>query len=306
MSDSKPSLDEIQTLVDEAVIEIDVPPSLRQLAKRNLSLMANQGGLEAVQNKIHSARDRKERIAKWLDARRMLQKSFETTHPYEDIEDVENALWVEIQEIAREKFAVSSWARHFLDAASKVDRNYFFSDVTAAKDACMSIFQATTADDFEIEPPVIRGSVLSEAGNMFFACAALTNSQQVMEESLTIYGNAVRELSQVSDPSIGRIVDVVQINRGSALSFFVSIVGKKIVRYKEDALAVRDHIITSDPIFPDNYKDYDIDISDICKNLDWIDEFSNEIPRSTLNSNLKKPPIEPVVMRNALLLSTSK
>jgi hypothetical protein len=293
MIGSSLSLQDFEEIIEQAIGEIEVPPSLRARARSNLKLLAERNGIEAVRQKAISARIRKERAAKWVLARRPAASDVAAVEIAG--EEIQQELWSEIESIARDKAFKLEWAQHFLDASSIVERFEGWtnlSDPDSARDVCINLFKATKSFDFGLEPPVIRGSVFAETANLFSACAMLTSNHEVMEESLVFYGNAVQALSEVDDPRANILVAVVQLNRGSALSLFGRMIGEKLHKFREDFNEVSYFLSNESNETSSIFDELAVDVELIRNNLLVLRDFDESFAARHNHSNRRQPPVE--------------
>lgn len=297
MSGSFQSATQLEHLINRALAAIDVPPSLSARAQQNLKALAGAEGIEAVRDRVESAEARKQRAALWLSSRRARQidanGAIETADAGQS-----HALWTEIESIARNKLATREWAKHFLEASSVVSRHRGLKTlkyIEPAKAVCINLLRATEADDFRQEPAVIRGSVFAETANIFSTCAMLAHSQDVMEESLVFYGNAVKALSQVKDPRAGMLVAIVQVNRGSALDSFGRIMSEKLHRFRSDITDVQAYLSGASEVTCQVYENLAIDIDVIQDSLRALAEFDDSFRARTGPTNWTQPPIDTIL-----------
>lgn len=285
---------QLEHLINRALAAIDVPPSLSARAQQNLKALASAEGIEAVRGRVESAEARKERAELWLSSRRAgrvdANGAIETTDVGEN-----HVLWTEIESIARNKLATRKWAKHFLEASSVVSgyRGWkTLKNIEPVKAVCINLLRATEADDFGQEPAVVRGSVFAEAANIFSTCARLARSQDVMEESLVFYGNAVQAFSQVKDPRAGMLVAIVQVNRGSALDSFGRIMSEKLHRFRSDITEVQAYLSGASEVTCQIYENLAIDIDVIQDSLRALAEFDDSFKARTGPTNRTHPPID--------------
>lgn len=297
MSRSSQSVTQLEHLIDRALTAVGVPPSLSLRAQQNLKALADEEGIEAVRGRVESAEGRKERAALWLSSRRAAKVGASSINQPVN-PDLDHLLWTKIESIARNKLPTHNWARHFLDASSVVNRHRgrkSLTNIEPTRAVCLNLLRATESDDFRLESAVVRGSVFAETANIFSTCALLARSQDVMEESLVFYGNAVQALSQVNDPRAGKLVAFVQINRGSALDSFGRIMKEKVHRFRQDIEEVQAYLGGANESTCQMYDDLAVDVEVIQNSLQALAKFDDSFRARTEPTNWTQPPVETVL-----------
>jgi hypothetical protein len=237
----------LDQLIERALEEIEVPPSSKSRARENLRALAQVNGVVAIEEKIKAAQSRKSVAADWIIARREERTGF--SNPLEMAEarvtEIQQKLRHRLSEVARGMTSEKEWARHFVEASKEADQVGGWQQIagsTYAPAICKHLFLATRAGDFEQEPAFIRGSVFAEAANALSLCGLEARRQDIVEESLVLYKNAVSTLREANGASVSVLVAVIQLNRGTTLNGFGWLVRDKFHNLAADVESVVSHI----------------------------------------------------------------
>lgn len=229
----------LDQLIECALKEIEVSPSGQDLARENLRGLADARGLVAIEEKIEAARARKRAAREWVVARRE-ERSIPAS-PTKIAEargtDIQQKLRHRLEAIARDREPIREWAQYFIEATKGADQVggwHSIAGSSVAPGICRNLFLATQSGDFEQESAFIRGSVFAEAANALSLCGMEARKYGVVEQSLLLYGRAVRNLREDNGASVGLLLAVIQLNRGSTLSGFGELIHNKIQKFKAD------------------------------------------------------------------------
>lgn len=234
------TLSDLDGAIEVAIREIEIAPSLRDRARKNLRHLARTKGIAAVVEKIEHARGRKNRGRAWLGHEALSSNIDSITESITKVraQDTNAQLWPVLVKIAKTQ-RNKEWAQLVDRAASnlrKIDEAFVREDIRLAEQACIDLIQASEVDDFKSETNIIKGAVFAETANLYTICAKVTREQTYIERGLFLYGLAVDTISRGNYPLA---LTVVQINRGTALTYYAHLIEEKTIsKYANDIVDV--------------------------------------------------------------------
>ncbi len=281
----------LESLIDIAILEIEVAPSLRDRARKNLAALAESDGRQAIEDKITKARDRKRRAGEWLAERRRAVAPIVPSEPIPDVADpydIKKRMWRVLQVVADKKEKENRvWAGHAvaaLKAVAVLDEDSVRSDLMSAQHACEHLLLASKEQDFTTEATEIQAMVFTEIANLCTLRGMVTNERGILEEGLELYNTAANNLAR-SNSTV--IATVVQFNRGVALRYYMALVAKEYLDPLDSQLGeVIVHLSSKDLDVRGSWVGLEEQVDDLREDLVKVREIS-ELVRPVLTQGNK-------------------
>lgn len=225
MKAMKHAYGDVEELIEAALDEIEVAPSLRERARSKLRKSVETNGLAAVTAMISDAQSRKAKAEAWLTGRPVtaaVDWKIEQAMKL-DPAVVQKQTWSALARFARAQ-SKWQWAKLVSQATQRLEEAKdlaSFETAASVENACRDLISAAHAPDFKLAPAGIQGMVFAETANLYTVCAKIKREPALVEKGLRLYGMATHALSQQGS-TLGYLV--VQINRGAALSCYAHLV----------------------------------------------------------------------------------
>ncbi|MDA5633702.1 MULTISPECIES: hypothetical protein [Rhizobium/Agrobacterium group] len=268
---------DLEEIIELALNEIEVAPSLRDRARENLRRIARSQGVNSIIEKIEEARDRKHRAQAWLSG--VMAPESDIDWKLRQARNLDPALvqqkaWMALARLAQKK-PTKAWAQLVSNAVatlSSLDEVSVLRDVNGAERACIDLIAAAEAPDFKDESDVIQGLVFAETANLYTICAKVTREKSFVERGLFLYSMAADAISKGSSPLA---LMVVQINRGAALTCYAHLIQKQhFDKYKRDIFEVFQYI-GDEVMHSNNSNEYNDLAKSVYDDLGIISSFGN-------------------------------
>lgn len=279
MIEKSRSYGDLEELIEMALNEIEVAPSLRERGRQNLRNLAHSEGVGAITRKIEEAQARKGRAHAWL---------YNVSPPQPDIgwkmqqarkldpSVIQQQAWGALARLAQKRPG-KTWARFVSNAAARLatlDELSVRADVDGAESACIDLIAAAEAPDFQHESNVIRGAVFAETANLYTICAKVTRERTFVERGLFLYNVAANTLSRGKYPLA---LLVVQINRGAALNCYAHLIQTQYLeKYTSDINEVVG-FLENEINQPDHNNEYRDIAQSVHQSLEELAEFNKSV-----------------------------